>query len=579
MIRAILFSFLIINLCLETTALSADMKTIGAQETGKSEESIGFQAFKRNVYPILQNQCTKCHSDAGPGPNHSSADPMVSYHMVQRYSNFIDIPNSKFVSKGSNGHGNGYGGNVTVTKEELVSAMTKWWAEGENKTFFEDKKVLAAKVIPVLKDDGSYTTIDWNLELADKQLSGARFSIDVQRFADKSDKNIGAYKFKNPRLVTNGHVLHVESIYFVLNGIWDSSASNYSLINYNLMTKGNAEAVLASYPQSMIEQKGPGKDTIGFAFKDLRKTTSNEKINFEPDIIAKSKSDEAFKGRKLVVLDPSVAGMASKFIKIDVPAEFEMGVTGRSFKVRLTKPFEIQATTVTQFQWYSVMNNISSDSAAKNMESRCPGNFMEVEGKSSGNIDKATGKEKIVLRKICKNNPIDNVSPKEIKNFIDNLNSMQNQYTYRLPTEAEWEYVARGGLPIIYNFPWGQTFNNSYGWSSQNASGYAHEVATRNGVPVPGDSGELIYDMYGNVLQYLADNYSRDLRDSDEKIKIDPLYIESKTSGQTTGSVAKYVYRGSHYDDDGSTAYNRYMYDGYEGPSVALGFRLARTRR
>src|SRR4051812_49389049 len=130
MIRPILFSILAINLCVGAGAIAA----------GTSTTAVGFESFKRNVYPILQNQCTKCHSDAGPGPNHSSADPMVSYHMVQRYSNFIDIPNSKFVSKGSNGHGNGYGGNVTVTKEELVSAMKKWFDEGENKTFFEDKK-------------------------------------------------------------------------------------------------------------------------------------------------------------------------------------------------------------------------------------------------------------------------------------------------------------------------------------------------------------------------------------------------------------------------------------------------------
>lgn len=120
-----------------------------AQESSTQSHK-GFEAFKKNVYPVLRQQCVMCHDDGGKGPNHSSSDPWVSYQKVLTYVNFGNLKYSKFVTKGTNGHGNSYGGHVTISQDELIMALQKWWDEGENQSFFEGKKVLRAQTIPIL---------------------------------------------------------------------------------------------------------------------------------------------------------------------------------------------------------------------------------------------------------------------------------------------------------------------------------------------------------------------------------------------------------------------------------------------
>jgi formylglycine-generating enzyme required for sulfatase activity len=73
---------------------------------------------------------------------------------------------------------------------------------------------------------------------------------------------------------------------------------------------------------------------------------------------------------------------------------------------------------------------------------------------------------------------------------------------YRLPTEEEWEYAAKGGnkAPAVYRYSGGNDVN-LVGWHDGNSGGGAHPVGTRE----PNDLG--IYDMSGNVWEWCWDTY------------------------------------------------------------------------
>jgi formylglycine-generating enzyme required for sulfatase activity len=96
------------------------------------------------------------------------------------------------------------------------------------------------------------------------------------------------------------------------------------------------------------------------------------------------------------------------------------------------------------------------------------------------------------------NLPVETVSWDDVQVFITRLNAATGK-RYRLPTEAEWEYAARGG-----NQSAGYTYSGSHnlhnvGWFTDNSGGKPHVVGTK----LPNELG--IYDMSGNVLEWCID--------------------------------------------------------------------------
>lgn len=98
------------------------------------------------------------------------------------------------------------------------------------------------------------------------------------------------------------------------------------------------------------------------------------------------------------------------------------------------------------------------------------------------------------------NFPIVNVSWHDAVAYCDWLSEKLGGL-YRLPTEAEWEYAARGGNKSSgYKYSGSQSLY-SVGWANDNADGRAHAVASKK-------TNELgIYDMSGNVWEWCMDWY------------------------------------------------------------------------
>ncbi len=100
----------------------------------------------------------------------------------------------------------------------------------------------------------------------------------------------------------------------------------------------------------------------------------------------------------------------------------------------------------------------------------------------------------------CDNCPVENVSWNDVQAFIDQLN-MQTGKKYRLPTESEWEYAARGGnLSKGYVYS-GSDNIGSVAWYFDNSGSKTHSVGQKQ-------ANELgIYDMTGNVWEWCSDWY------------------------------------------------------------------------
>lgn len=97
--------------------------------------------------------------------------------------------------------------------------------------------------------------------------------------------------------------------------------------------------------------------------------------------------------------------------------------------------------------------------------------------------------------------PVDNISWVDAKSFIYQLNKMTGK-SYRLPTEAEWEYAAKGGVwSKGYNYP-GSDNLSDVAWYDGNSYRKTHEVGTK----APNELN--IFDMAGNVYEWCEDRYA-----------------------------------------------------------------------
>ena len=103
----------------------------------------------------------------------------------------------------------------------------------------------------------------------------------------------------------------------------------------------------------------------------------------------------------------------------------------------------------------------------------------------------------------CDNCPVENINRDDIQEFLQKLNE-KTRKKYRLPTEAEWEYAAKGGNRSKNYTYSGSNDIDEVAWYGGNSESKTHIVGTKN-------ANELgIYDMTGNVWECCSDWYDEE---------------------------------------------------------------------
>ena len=153
-------------------------------------------------------------------------------------------------------------------------------------------------------------------------------------------------------------------------------------------------------------------------------------------------------------------------------------------------------------------------------------------------------------------NPVEQVSWNDCQKFLKKLNTLTGK-TFRLPTEAEWEYAARGGSKSRKTKYSGGSDIGSVAWYTDNSGSKTHPVKGK----APNELG--IYDMSGNVYEWCSDWYSE-------------YSSSSQTNPKGASSGSNRVRRGGSWyfnsrycrstNRDSNAPVNRNIY---------LGFRLA----
>lgn len=187
--------------------------------------------------------------------------------------------------------------------------------------------------------------------------------------------------------------------------------------------------------------------------------------------------------------------------------------------VKITKPFYLGRYPVTQAQWEKVME--------KN-----PSHFK--------------GEDR----------PVETVSWTAVQEFISRLNEEEGcGNCYRLPTEAEWEYAARGGMEEDY-----AGYLRAIAWYGGNAGGKTHPVGQK------ASNAWGLHDMLGNIWEWVGDWYGSGYYQSSPEP--DPL-------GPESGSIR--VFRGGSWRSPASNVQlARRFYRAPNHRSNNLGFRLVR---
>ena len=226
----------------------------------------------------------------------------------------------------------------------------------------------------------------------------------------------------------------------------------------------------------------------------------------------------------------TVGGVTFKMIDVE-GGTFTMGFTGETptsdeqnalpaHQVTLSS-YRIGETEVTQALWVAVMGNNPSH--------------------YTGDL----------------NRPVETVSWNDCQEFITQLNQMTGM-TFRLPTEAEWEFAARGGnMSHGYMYSGSNTLND-VAWNSNNNSTYTTQPV---GQKSPNELG--LYDMSGSVWEWCNDYYD-----------VYSANAQTNPTGPTSGSDR--VARGGAFfnSEGGHRVWFRY-HTTADHTADGLGFRLA----
>jgi formylglycine-generating enzyme required for sulfatase activity len=164
-------------------------------------------------------------------------------------------------------------------------------------------------------------------------------------------------------------------------------------------------------------------------------------------------------------------------------------------RVRITNPFYLGTTEVTQGQWTAVMETTPWRGET----------FVK-----EGNDYAATY-----------------VSWNDAVEFCRRLSAKESR-TYRLPTEAEWEYACRAGTTTAYSFGDSAVSLKDYAWFAENAYDVDEKYAHRVGQKRANAFG--LYDMHGNVYEWCQDWYDGSFYETAAAKQANPVNLTGASS-------------------------------------------------
>ena len=166
--------------------------------------------------------------------------------------------------------------------------------------------------------------------------------------------------------------------------------------------------------------------------------------------------------------------------EMEVPDLVQIQDESPRHSVRISKDYWLAQTEITQAQWLRVMK--TKPGPAENWQ-----------------------------RPDWEALPVISTSWNMAQQFVAQLSKIDKRHSYRLPTEAEWEYAARAGSNELRPMPAEQL--DDYAWMLKNSGDVPHPVATKK----PNAYG--LYDMLGNAWEWVNDRYSN----YGDKLQIDPV--------------------------------------------------------
>jgi formylglycine-generating enzyme required for sulfatase activity len=166
-------------------------------------------------------------------------------------------------------------------------------------------------------------------------------------------------------------------------------------------------------------------------------------------------------------------------------------------RVTISRPFYFGETEITnaQFRTFVDATGYVTDAERSRGWGREDRGWLKREGYSWRNLG----------QRVCEDDhPVINVTWNDARALCEWLSSLGDGLRYRLPTEAEWEYVCRAGTTSPYFFGDDAAKLAEYGWCDLDAEGRYRAV----GLKRPNPFG--IYDLYGNRQEWCLDNFQAD---------------------------------------------------------------------
>ena len=390
--------------------------------------------------------------------------------------------------------------------EEYVNLLNDWLA---SPTAMQKRE----KVVDILTP--SQTKCLMKDEIVEKYNSDAgSMHTDINGyltiFSEKALKQKVSVEILSLSNTSNQNITIATAVLKYSGGISITTATDFWIFNKKI-------GYIVTNDQERYKLKNDNADNL--TSKDTESNTTNTSTDYEQDILINN--NLSLENHKII----TIGNVSFKMILVP-SGTFQMGATKEqdNYAFNDEKPvhsvslsdYYIGETEVTQELWQAVMNNNPS-------------------------INKG---EKY---------PVDNVTWHECQEFIKKLNKATN-LCFRLPTEAEWEYAARGGNKsrnFIYS---GSNNPNDIAiFKTDEKDGMQHVKSKQ-----PNELG--LYDMSGNVWEWCEDKvgyYS-------SKTITNPKFIESGSSERIMrggswkfdAKECRVSYRGNYYpssrrDDNG----------------------------